>query len=183
MTPYDNGADINPGVVTVIPSPVVPRPLSPLISCPVWLVKLMQRSKLNMNWKITAEERECIKFADRMRSLTLDRKYQGIWFHAANEGKRHLITALIMKAMGMIAGTPDFVFIGPWGNGLIEFKAPELRGRSPKTGKDIILRAGGQQSEYQAYFQLWAAEGNVAYVVCTSVDEAIAVLREWGAIP
>lgn len=162
---------------------MTPTILPPIVSCPAWLVKLMDRSRIYNGWRVQPEERLSIHFADQMRALTLDGKYQGVWFHAANEGKRHQITAVIIKAMGMIAGTPDFVFMGPWGGGLIEFKSPEERGKSAKTGKPIISKAAGKQSEYQAYFQLWCEHGKVAYALCRSVDEALAVLREWGAIP
>lgn len=126
---------------------------------------LMSRGKIPMHWKVDPEQRICIEFADRMRGLVLSGRYRGVFCHLANEGKRHQLTALVMKAMGMITGAPDYVFMWKGGNGLIEFKA----GR-------------GKQTESQAYFQMWAESESVAYALCRSSDEALDTLRAWGAI-
>lgn len=136
-----------------------------------WLISLMDRAKLNWNWKIDPEQRITIEFADFMRQQALEGGYHGVWFHVPNEGKRHKITACIMKAMGMLAGVPDFIFIwknkqtGLLGAGFIEMKTP-----------------GNKQSPSQKDFQAWAEFWGIPYAVHNDAGNAAYQLKQWGAL-
>lgn len=136
----------------------------------MFLIALMQR--VAVPWKmgkrvvtIGPEERICIDFADELRFKTLQGDFRAVWLHIPNEAKRHPITALILKAMGIMTGAPDYVFCWKGGCGFIEFKS----------GK-------GKQTEWQKYFQSWCEYAGIPYVVCRSVADGTATLREWGVM-
>lgn len=129
------------------------------------LTKLMSRPKLNWNWKIEPEQRLCIEFADILRVETVSNRLNGIWTHVANEGKRHKIVALILKAMGLISGAYDYWFIKKDGGLIIEFK----------------VKPNGP-TENQTYFGLWADSQQVPRYYCYSIEEALALLRKHGVL-
>ena len=129
------------------------------------IAALMSRGKIPWKARITDEERICIQFADDLRVAVSESKYSGIWGHLANEGKRHPITGLIMGAMGMIPGSPDHFFMGPWGHGVIEFKTES-----------------GRLTDNQKYYRDWCGYQKVPHAVCRSAGEAQSMLREWGAL-
>lgn len=133
-----------------------------------WMVQLMLRNKLNWTWKVKPEEKESIDLADFMRKQTLEGHFKGIWWHTPNEGKRHQITACIMKAMGMLAGVPDFIFI--WRNQGLHVAFIEMKAGNNK------------QSTAQKNFQKWADYWMIPYAVHYSADEAAYQLKEWGAV-
>ena len=88
------------------------------------ILSLMRRDKLPMHMKIGDEERLSIEFADLMRVETLEGRYKGIWGHIPNEGKRHPLVAMLVKAMGLIPGSTDYYFIWNGGGMVIELKLP-----------------------------------------------------------
>ena len=155
-----------------------------LSASPLQVVKarLLSRGKLNWRWRLGHEDKLSIEIADTLRNLSMDGLLNGVFCHLPNEGKRHKITGEILRAMGMITGAPDFVFIGAWGGGFIELKAPELRMASPKTGKSIIKRPQGELTEAQQDFQAWCIGEGAKHAVCRSVDEVLDTLRAWGAL-
>ena len=147
---------------------VLPRIKRQKLSREQWLHcnnPLMHRGKLNWNWALEPEQRLSIEFADIMRGLTLKGVYRGVWGHVPNEGKRHQIVAAIMKAMGMISGTPDYFFIWPGGAGVIELKFGD-----------------NKLTDNQWHYQLWCEAEGLNHAVCWSSQEAISKLTEWGAI-
>lgn len=152
--------------------------------CPLQMAKirLLSRPKLNMRWRLTAEDRVSIELADTLRQLSMDGLLKGTWTKLGNEGKRSLIVGAIMKAMGMLPGAPDFVFLWENGSGWIELKAPAKRGASDKTGNEIQLKAAGTLSHAQKDFRLWSQSEGVNHAVCYSVDAAIDTLKAWGAM-
>lgn len=129
------------------------------------LLSLLWRPKIPMHMRLGDEDRICVQAADYLRLLCLEESKKLVWFHPANEGKRHRLIALLLKAMGLIPGTPDIVIL--WGNGcgLIELKSKK-----------------GRQNDNQKYFQAWAEYCGVPYAVCRSVDEVRSNLRKWGAL-
>lgn len=133
---------------------------------PAELALYLTRPKLNWNWKIEPEQRLSIEFSDALRAASVDGKYKGVWTHVPNEGKRHQITACIMKAMGMIPGVYDYNFM--WG----------------ETGRGVIeLKAGSNKpTEHQIRYKAWCDMHGIPNAVCYSVDEALGVLKEWGAL-
>jgi len=131
---------------------------------------LMSRPKIPWKWgaklvELKPEEKLCVEIADKLRALTGQGKLRGVWFHVPNEGKRNKLTAIILKAMGMISGTWDFPLMGPWGNGVIEIKV----------GTNGL-------TDNQKYFSYWCGLWQVKRKVCYSWAEVEATLKEWGAI-
>lgn len=137
---------------------------------------LMERPKLNWGWKIEPEQRVCIEFADRMRLHVLEGRYNGIWGHLANEGKRHQIVAQILLAMGMIPGCTDYFFM--WTRphkhfnnqsvldcGVIEFKS-----------------SGGVIQETQKLYAAMCQHFDIPHAYAYSADEAEAQIRAWGGL-
>lgn len=137
-------------------------PITPLRRA---VMTLMHRGKIPWSAKVGPEERLCIEIADELRGLTLEGRLGCIWTHIPNEGKRHPLVALILRAMGMITGAADFVFTWPTGACWVEIKA----------GK-------GKQSEYQQYFEQWCGGQSVRYAVCRSKDEVLDLLKGMGAL-
>lgn len=129
-----------------------------------YLDRLMARSLIPWCAKVEPEQRLSIELADALRKLTIKGEYRGMWWHTANEGKRHAIVALILKAMGMLPGAPDFVFLWSFGSGIIELKV----------GKPKLQPS-------QEDFKQWAADSAIPHATCTSVEQALAYLRTWGA--
>lgn len=118
-----------------------------------------------MRWRVDPEQRMSIELADELRKLTMSGKYKGVFSHLANEGKRHQIVAQILKAMGMIPGASDFMFMWDTGRGCIELKVHP-----------------NKQNDNQRHFQAWCEGNNIPYAVCYSVEQALEVLRQWQAI-
>ena len=89
------------------------------------------------------------------------------WFAVPNGGKRHVHTAIKLKAEGVRAGVPDLVFILPGGR----FAGLELKAEN------------GRLSDAQKQFrdEVTAIQGwwNVAH----SIDEAYGILAAWGCLP
>lgn len=137
---------------------------------PLYLISLMQRTAVPMVWGrrrviLKAEEQMSVELADKLRELTLQKKLACVWCHLPNEGKRGLLTAIIVKAMGMIPGAADFLFCWGEGSAFIELKA----------GKN-------KQSDHQKNFQAWCEDNDVPYALCYSAEEAISKLKQWGLI-
>ncbi len=130
-----------------------------------YLLSLMQCASLPNMVRLGAEDRICIEFATRLRHLALEGRLKCTFTHLANEGKRSLIVARILRALGMITGAPDYVICWENGSGFIEMKA----------GK-------GVQTPAQKWFEAWCSDNKVAYRLCYSADEAIAEMEDWGVI-
>lgn len=133
---------------------------------PSFLIQLMSRKPIPMAWgrrrvELEPEQRESVEFADDMRAMTLTGEYKGIWLHIPNEGKRSLLVALILRAMGLITGAPDYIFI--WAGGCL---LAEL-----KIGKN-------KQSQGQSWFQQWVEYCGLRYELCYSKEEIVAALKD-----
>lgn len=112
--------------------------------------------------------------ANMLRAATLEGKLDAVWTSIPHEvgavrrGSPQLGVAKAkyakQKAMGMITGSGDFVFVWPNGGGFIE------------------LKVGAQLSPAQRDFRDWCAGSGNRYAVCKSVDEVVATLRSWGAM-
>lgn len=132
------------------------------------LTMLMSRSNLSWNWKLQPEQRLSVELADALRIEAKDGRLKAVFCHVANEGKRSKIVASILKAMGLIPGSPDFWFIWNGGGGLIELKRPDKP--LPKL------------EDNQEYFMQWAQSLSVRHAVHNSVQDALQTLRQWGAL-
>lgn len=89
-----------------------------------------------------------------------------IAYHPANGESRSKRTGGRLKAMGVVAGTPDLAFVLPDGRAaFMELKA-----------------AGGRLSREQKAFQAKCDKMGVPYAVCWSIDAAVEVLKAWGVL-
>ena len=85
-----------------------------------------------------------------------------LWFHPANGENRSKITGGRLKRMGVLRGTPDFVFITPLSTCFLELKRP-----------------GGRLSPEQKAFRDKVTGLGCPYKVATTGDEARAILSDW----
>src|SRR5690606_8531044 len=87
-----------------------------------------------------------------------------LYFHVPNGGSRHKLEAAVLKGLGVLAGVADIIIALPPTGRLagLEVKMPQ-----------------GSQSKQQVVFaeRLVAAGGR--YAVARSVEEAVAIVREW----
>ena len=98
----------------------------------------------------------CIDFANWLRKETLSGRLRSVWFHVPNEGRRSMRQGRIMRAMGLIPGAPDYVFLCK-----NKTLAIEMKTRS------------GKLSENQRVFQKWCKKLKIEYVVCRSLAAAV----------
>ncbi len=84
------------------------------------------------------------------------------WFHPPNGGKRGLVEASILKAMGTRAGLPDIGLLRDGRCFWIELKAVDGR----------ITKAQGA-----CHVRLW--ECGCPVTICRSVDDVRAALSDW----
>lgn len=129
-----------------------------------------------MSWKSfktkkpKPEQAICTEFANRLRALELDGKLRCVWTHVPNEigwnpNKVAQTLYAAAKAMGMIVGTADYLFLANDGSVALEAKS-----------------ATGSQHEGQKDFQKWCEEKGVPYHVFRSAEEGIELLKQHGMI-
>lgn len=80
---------------------------------------------------------------------------------------RNIVTAVRLKRMGVTAGWPDFIFVGPrhsifW----LELKRPR----------------GGRVSDEQAEIAAHLHACGFSFLITSSVDEAVATLKDLGIL-
>lgn len=90
-----------------------------------------------------------------------------VWHSTPNERKANGREGARLKRMGLRPGAPDLVFILP---PIGTYAGLELKTKA------------GRQSAAQREFQYEAAKAGALYAVAHGVDEAITILRGWGAI-
>lgn len=133
------------------------------------LLHLMMPPKLSANLKLGHEDKICIDFANRLRTWTLQRQLMAVWSHIPNElagGTNNAkIRYAIAKALGMITGTADYLFLWSDGAAALEVKAKR-----------------GVQTEEQRHFQVWCGMMGVPYFVVYSADEGESTLRNLGIL-
>lgn len=122
------------------------------------------------NLRIKAEEKLAIDFANSLRAATIEGRLRCVWTHPANEiaGRQNRLAQIrytIAKAMGLIDGTADYLFLWSAGSGALE----------AKVGKN------GQQPN-QIDFEAWCTEMAVPYRTFTSVSEGLSILSQWGIL-
>lgn len=133
----------------------------------MFLVRLLSVTPIKWRTPAQPEIALSIAFANHLRALTLDGKLKGVWTHIPNEigwganDKKAQFTYALAKNMGMIVGSPDYVFLKSDGALALEAKS--------KTGR---------QHEGQKDFEQWCAEQGVPYRIFRTIEEAIAILIE-----
>jgi hypothetical protein len=147
-------------------------------SAPEWLEKLLLRGKCVAH-KIGAEDEQCIMFADRLREAALQGRLKTTFSHLPHEvgggSKNAALRYSLAKALGLITGSYDFVFVWNGGGGWIEFKRSKLSATEHRARRDA-----GRLTETQKLFGQWCDLLEVKHAVVTSASEGLAILREWG---
>lgn len=119
--------------------------------------------------RVGPEDRLAIEIATMLRVASIEGRLKAAWTHVPHEvggrGKPAAIRMALAKAMGLIKGSADYVFVGPSGGGWIE----------AKTEKSYPTPA-------QKDFGQWCESLGVNHAVCRSVEEVEAKLREWGVL-
>jgi hypothetical protein len=89
-----------------------------------------------------------------------------IFTHIASGEKRDMVTAARLKRMGVTAGWPDLLFLGPVG----ELCAIELKAK------------GGRMSEAQAAVMRHLIAGGHGYLCSDNYRNVIETLKGWGVL-
>lgn len=129
-----------------------------------FLIQLLHRPPLPLRIRLEEEQKLSVEVANWLRERSLDGTLKAVWTHVANEGKRSMTAAQILKAMGLIPGASDYVFMWGDGAGVIELKA----------GKN-------KETENQLHFFSWCGALGVRHATCRSLDEVQSALVSWGA--
>lgn len=109
-----------------------------------------------------------IPFANQLRVHTLKGRLRAVWCHPANElagAARATPAAAIARALGLIAGSSDFLFLWKDGAGALEAKS------------DV-----GRLSPGQKDFRDWCDLMGVPFHVFRTADEGESYLRGWGVL-
>lgn len=122
------------------------------------------------NLKLAPEEQLAIAFANALRQATMEGRLRAVWTHPANEiaGRRSGLSQIryaIAKAMGLISGTPDYLFLASHRSAALEAKVP-----------------GNDQQDNQKDFEFWCRCVGVEYRVFTSVEQGLSILEELGLL-
>lgn len=125
------------------------------------------------------EDALTILVANMLRRYTELGLLKAVWCHPANEGRRSPREGARAKQMGLVPGTPDFVFLGSEMSGFIELKAPPYY-RIDKNGKRVKVTPGLEESQRE--FCYWCDRNGVPWALCRSVDEVESQLIAWGML-
>ena len=97
------------------------------------------------------------------------------FWHTANGEKRSPRDAAKLRAMGVLAGVPDLIFV--WSEAGGNF------GPFPKILFLEIKKVGGRLSPAQSEFGTWCAWNNIPWFTTDNVDDAVLILRHHGILP
>jgi len=134
------------------------------------ILRLMAPRKLSQGVHLKPEEDLARAYANALRQATIEGRLRCVWTHPANEvaGQQNRLAQIryaIAKAMGLIDGTADYLFLWADGSGALEAK----------------IGNNGQQAN-QVDFEAWCIANGVRYATFTSVAEGLAHLVEWGVL-
>lgn len=87
--------------------------------------------------------------------------------HIASGGLRDKITASILKRRGVKRGWPDLIFLSPY---------------PPSVNFLELKRRGEALSDAQQDFQLFCADNGYRHAVADNLQDAVAILKDWGAL-
>lgn len=147
------------------------------MATPAFIVRLMHHKGLSSTAcaNLGPEDAEAYRFAQDLRQASLEGRLLAVWTHPANElagvgktvgGKfRVSVQSAIAKALGLITGTSDYLFLFRGGSIAMEFKA-----------------ADGSLRSSQRDFRDWCLAMGVPFHVVRSRAEALEVLRGAGVL-
>jgi hypothetical protein len=85
---------------------------------------------------------------------------RGLLFHVPNQGKKSIVEASLLKAMGVLAGVSDLIFLWEGRAYFLEVKTPT-----------------GVQSKVQKEFEVRIKENGFNYYIVKSIQDAEGVIR------
>ena len=88
-----------------------------------------------------------------------------VWAHPANELCKPDAATAVARALGLITGTGDYLFLWRDGSGVIEAKS-----------------ATGSLTPAQRDFRDWCADRGVRWAKIRTADQGEVTLREWGVL-
>lgn len=145
------------------------------MATPAFIVRLMHHKGLSSSVQLGPEDAEAYRFAQDLRQASIEGRLLAVWTHPANElagvgrtvnGKfRVLVQAAIAKALGLITGSSDYLFLCRAGSLALEFKS-----------------ATGTLTQGQKDFRDWCKALDVPFHVVRSREEALNVLRKAGIL-
>jgi hypothetical protein len=100
-----------------------------------------------------------------------------VWWHTPNGGYRFKITAALLKALGVIPGVPDLIFICPQLVSVVSIA--EVQTMSRVLGLELKTRKGKLTSHQNAFAARMRRAG-AAYETANNIDDAIAILEQYG---
>ena len=112
-----------------------------------------------------------------VQRLNLQARKDVLWWHVPNGEYRTDATGARLKAMGVLPGVADLMFIIPE---LVS--APTLM-VMPRVLFLELKRKGGKLSPEQVAFAARARRTGASYEVADSIDAAVAILERYGILP
>ena len=109
-----------------------------------------------------------IPFANDLREASIEGRLRAVWLHPANElagEKRATARAAIARALGLMPGSPDFLFL--WADGCAALEAKSATGSASPSQKD---------------FRAWCELHGVPYHIFRTGDEGLAILHGLGIL-
>lgn len=135
---------------------------------PVWLARLMSYHGLSPKLRIKPEEDLSIRYANALRVAALEGRLRAVWSHPANELAGYSSStarSAIARAMGLISGTPDYLFLSDVG----------CMAQEAKIGRNDL-------SPNQRDFRVWCEACNVPFRTFRTVEEGLGQLRAAGLL-
>ncbi|QUT04032.1 hypothetical protein KFK14_12835 [Sphingobium phenoxybenzoativorans] len=138
------------------------------MTTPGFLVRLMTYVRLSRNVRLGPEDFMACEFANRLRVATLEGRLHAVWTHPAQElahGHRNGVAGAISKALGLVTGTSDYLFLWDGGSAALEAKSQT-----------------GTLTQAQKDWREWCAHRGVPFHVFRTADEGEAILRGLGVL-
>lgn len=135
----------------------------------------MEHRALSGSVRLGPEDREAYTFANALRAATLEGRLTAVFCHVPNElagmvqivrGKARVpVQVAIARALGLIRGSSDYLFL--WGGGSLamEFKS-----------------STGSLTEGQRDFRTWCEAQGVPFHVVRSTTQGLDLLRAAGRL-
>lgn len=158
----------NPGAVATSPRPLPQRKGPQMGRRDISLARILSPSPVG-KLVLKPEEQIAAAFGATLRDGALTGQLHAVFCHVPNEiaGRKRSRTAqiryTIAKAMGLIEGAPDYLFLWNSGSGALEAKTDK-----------------GRQTDGQLAFESWCAREGVPYRIFRSPEEGLNILEEWG---
>lgn len=133
---------------------------------PAAILRLMDYRPLSTALRLRCgpEDRVCLEFTANLRAATIEGRLRAVWTHPANELATKGPKAALARALGLITGTADYLFLWEGGCAALEAKAP-----------------GAYPSPIQRDFRDWCRINGVPWFVFRSAEEGEEILRDLGA--